>query len=73
MLDRDTATAAAEALTHAIIALFEEALSASVEGASGLAEYSERTRVLRDLTDDAALLIAALRTLAARGTRGPGG
>lgn len=67
MLDRDTATAAAEALTLVIVALFEEGLDAGVRSAKTMAEYAERARLLRELADDAIVLTVALRTLAQRG------
>jgi hypothetical protein len=69
MLDSETATEAAEALTIAIVALFEEGLDAGVRGAKSLAEYSDRARSLRGLAEDAIVLTAALRTLAQRGDR----
>lgn len=66
MLNRDTATLAAEALTVAIVALFEEGLDAGVQGAKTLGEFADRAHVLRGLADDALVLTAALRALAQR-------
>jgi len=67
MLDRDTASAAAEALAIAIVALFEEGLDAGVQGAKSLGEYSDRAHALRGLAEDAIVLTAALRSLARHG------
>jgi hypothetical protein len=66
MLDKDTALAAADAISTAMAAMIEDCHDAAVSAAADLPDYLGRAEDLKGVANDMIVLVAAVIVLARR-------